>query len=302
MNFNIIDETSNLRSVIIGIAKNSGNVPKMKDFYDPQSLQNFKNDNYPSELDLVDQLGNFVKVLRNNNIKVYRPKNIKNCNQIFVRDVGFVIDNIFFKSNILPKRKKEFDGIKKILNEFDGDVVEIPQNIHVEGGDIISFSDNIFIGYYSKKNYAQLFTARTNKNAVEFFKKFFPKKKIKEFHLNKSNKNPNKNALHLDCCLQIVGERNAIVCPDLFTNKSDVIWLKSFFGEENILFIDQFEMSSMYCNVLSLNKNTLVSQPSFTRLNKWLLKMNFNIEKVDFREVSKQGGSFRCCSLPLIRK
>lgn len=302
MNFNIIDETSNLRSVIIGIAKNSGNVPKMKDFYDPQSLQNFKNNNYPSELDLVDQLGNFVKVLRKNNIKVYRPKNIKNCNQIFVRDVGFVIDNIFFKSNILPKRKKEFDGIKKILNEFDGKVVEIPKNIHVEGGDIISFSDNIFIGYYNKKNYAELFTARTNKNAVEFFKKFFPKKKIKEFHLNKSNKNPNKNALHLDCCLQIVGERNAIVCPDLFTNKSDVIWLKSFFGEENILFIDQFEMSSMYCNVLSLNKNTLVSQPSFTRLNKWLLKMNFNIEKVDFREVSKQGGSFRCCSLPLIRK
>ena len=69
MNFNIIDETSNLRSVIIGIAKNSGNVPKMKDFYDPQSLQNFKNNNYPSELDLVDQLSNFVKVLRKNNTK-----------------------------------------------------------------------------------------------------------------------------------------------------------------------------------------------------------------------------------------
>ena len=34
MNFNVIDETSNLRSVIIGIAKNSGNIPKIKDFYD----------------------------------------------------------------------------------------------------------------------------------------------------------------------------------------------------------------------------------------------------------------------------
>ena len=60
-------------------------------------------------------------------------------------------------------------------------------------------------------------------------------------------------------------------------------------------------MSSMHCNVLSLNKKTVVSQPSFIRLNKWLEKMNFNIEKVDFNEVSKQGGSFRCCSLPIIR-
>ena len=94
---------------------------------------------------------------------------------------------------------------------------------------------------------------------------------------------------------------NAIICPDLFTHKNDVIWLKSFFGEENILLINEIEMSSMYCNILSLNKNTVVSQPSFIRLNKWLEKMNFNIEKVDFNEVSKQGGSFRCCSLPIIR-
>ena len=301
MNFNVIDETSNLRSVIIGIAKNSGNIPKIKDFYDPQSIQNFKNNNYPSEIDLVDELNSFVKVLRKNNIKVYRPNNIKNCNQIFVRDVGFVIDKTFFKSNILPKRKMEYDGIKKILNEYQGEIVEIPHDIHVEGGDIISFSNNIFIGYYSKKNYSKLYTARTNKNAIEFFKNYFPQKQIKEFHLNKSNTNPNKNALHLDCCLQIVGEMNAIICPDLFTDKNDVIWLKSFFGEENILLINEIEMSSMHCNVLSLNKNTVVSQPSFIRLNKWLEKMNFNIEKVDFNEVSKQGGSFRCCSLPIIR-
>ena len=68
MNFNVIDETSNLRSVIIGIAKNLGNIPKIKDFYDPQSIQNFKNNNYPSEIDLVYELNSFVKVLRKNNI------------------------------------------------------------------------------------------------------------------------------------------------------------------------------------------------------------------------------------------
>ncbi len=301
MEFNVADETSSLESVIIGIAKNSGKIPKLKDLYDPKSILNLKNNTYPLESNLIKDLSEFVELLKKYNVNVYRPKNIYNVNQIFVRDVGFVIDKFFFKSNILPQREKEYEGIKKIIKSFEGELIELPKEIHVEGGDVINFDNYIFIGYYEKKNYTKLYTARTNKSAIDFFKKFFPKKRIKPFQLKKSNTNPKMNALHLDCCLQIVGQYNAIMCSELFTNKKDVVWLKSFFGEKNIFFADKNEMSSMYCNVLSINRNTVVSQPSFNRLNTWLENLGYNVEVVNFNEVSKQGGSFRCCSLPLTR-
>ena len=40
MEFNVADETSSLKSVIIGVAKNSGKIPDLKDLYDPKSVRN----------------------------------------------------------------------------------------------------------------------------------------------------------------------------------------------------------------------------------------------------------------------
>jgi len=52
---------------------------------------------------------------------------------------------------------------------------------------------------------------------------------------------------------------------------------------------------------LSINDNTVISQPKFKRLNNWLKYQNLNVEEIDLSEVSKQEGLFRCTSLPLIR-
>mgnify|MGYP006150058581 CR=1 FL=1 len=93
----------------------------------------------------------------------------------------------------------------------------------------------------------------------------------------------------------------AIIYPDAFTNRDDYEWLKSFFGLENIYEINSIEMYEMNSNVLSINKKVVVSDPSFYRLNNWLESQGFVVEKVDFSEVSKQEGLFRCSSLPLIR-
>ena len=37
-------------------------------------------------------------------------------------------------------------------------------------------------------------------------------------------------------------------------------------------------------------------------LNKELERLNFSVEKVNYREISKFGGLFRCSTLPLERK
>lgn len=297
----VSSETSKLRSVIIGIADSLGEKPVLSDLYDPKSIENLKKGTYPTEKDMIQELQNFVIILEKYNIKVYRPELIKDYNQIFSRDIGFVIDNFFFKSNILPKRANEFNGITSILSKFSYQFVSMPENCHIEGGDVLYHMNNIFIGFYDKYDYKNLFTARTNKSAVEFLIDFFPEKKIKAFHLNKSLTDPKKNILHLDCCLQIVGKNKAIIHPEAFTFKKDYKWLVDFFGSKNIFEINAEEMYDMTSNVLSINDHTVVSQPKFNRLNRWLRSHNIFVEEVDLTEVSKQEGLFRCTSLPLVR-
>lgn len=297
----VSSETSKLRSVIIGIADSLGEKPVLSDLYDPKSIENLKKGTYPTEKDMIQELQNFVSILEKYDIKVYRPELIKDYNQIFSRDIGFVIDNFFFKSNILPKRANEFNGITSILSKFSYQFVSMPENCHIEGGDVLYHTNNIFIGYYDKYDYKNLFTARTNKSAVEFLIDFFPEKKVKAFHLNKSLTDPKKNILHLDCCLQIVGKNKAIIHPEAFTFKKDYKWLVDFFGSKNIFEINAKEMYDMTSNVLSINDHTVVSQPKFNRLNRWLRSHNIFVEEVDLTEVSKQEGLFRCTSLPLLR-
>ena len=297
----VSSETSKLRSVIIGIADSLGEKPVLSDLYDPKSIENLKKGTYPTEKDMIQELQNFVSILEKYDIKVYRPELIKDYNQIFSRDIGFVIENFFFKSNILPKRANEFNGISSILSKFSYQFVSMPENCHIEGGDVLYHTNNIFIGYYDKYDYKNLFTARTNKSAVEFLIDFFPEKKVKAFHLNKSLTDPKKNILHLDCCLQIVGKNKAIIHPEAFTFKKDYKWLVDFFGSKNIFEINAKEMYDMTSNVLSINDHTVVSQPKFNRLNRWLRSHNIFVEEVDLTEVSKQEGLFRCTSLPLLR-
>jgi len=301
MEFLVSGETSKLRSVVIGIADSLGDIPSLKELYDPKSIENLKKGTYPKESDMVKELESFVVLLEKYNVKVYRPNLIKDYNQIFTRDIGFVIDNYFFKSNILPKRAQEFHGLSSILSNFHNQIITMPQNIHIEGGDVLYHSNTIFVGYYDNDDYSDLFTARTNKAALNYFIEFFPEKNVKGLHLNKSLTNPKKNILHLDCCLQIIGKNKAIIHPEAFTFKDDYLWLIDFFGKQNIFEISDNEMYDMTSNVLSINHETVISQPKFKRLNNWLKYQNLNVEEIDLSEVSKQEGLFRCSSLPLIR-
>lgn len=52
-------------------------------------------------------------------IKVYRPEIIEKYDQIFAKDIGFVIDDIFLKSNILPDRERELGAIQIVINQMN---------------------------------------------------------------------------------------------------------------------------------------------------------------------------------------
>ena len=299
---NVHNETSRLRAVVLGTAISNGPTPKLEEAYDPKSLEHIKAGTYPLEKDMVLEMEAFNKVFEKYNVKVYRPKLIENYNQIFSRDIAFVIEDKLFKSNILPDREKEIEAIQYVLDQIDpNNIIEASDDVHFEGGDVMLWNNHIFIGTYKGDDYKNYITARTNMKGVNFIKNLFPHKIVKEFDLVKSNTNARENALHLDCCFQPVGKNKAIIHKEGFRDENDYNYLVNLFGKENMFHITKDEMYQMFSNIFSISDEVVVSERNFTRLNNWLREQGFTVEEIPYAEISKQEGLLRCTTLPLIR-
>ena len=302
ININIENEYSRLKTVILGIADDLGVPPKESDAYDPRSLYHIKNNSYPIEDDLLRELDNFYNKLLKHNVDVIRPSNINNCNQIFARDLGFVISNLFFLSNIVPNRHDELKGIDDTLNNLDVGVIKLPEFMHIEGGDVIVHNDKVFIGTYIEDDYSSLITARTNYSSIDYLKSMITSKEIIPLELNKSNTDIYKNTLHLDCCFQTISNDKAIICPDGFKNKKDVEYLINYFGQKNTFIATSEETFELTSNVLVISPDVIVTRLKSDRLNSWLENIGVLVEKVNYSNVSKMSGLFRCSTLPLNRE
>ncbi|MFV8374657.1 dimethylarginine dimethylaminohydrolase family protein [Flavobacterium sp. GSP11] len=299
---NIKNETSRLRAVVLGSAIDNGPTPKAEEAYDPKSLEHILAGTYPKESDMVAEMEAFNKVLQKYDVTVFRPEMIASYNQIFTRDIGFVIDDIFVKSNILPERERELDAIQYIIEQIDSQkMVRPPEEIHIEGGDVILWNDCIFVGTYKGSDYKDYITARTNVQGVQYIKDLFPNKIVKGFDLVKSKIEARDNALHLDCCFQPVGKDKGIIYKRGFREEADYLFLVNLFGKENLFHITRDEMYHMNSNVFSINTNVVVSEKNFTRLNNWLRANGFVVEEIPYAEIAKQEGLLRCSTLPLIR-
>ena len=302
ININIENEYSKLKTVILGIADDLGVPPKESDAYDPRSLYHIKNNSYPIEDDLLRELDNFYNKLLKHNVDVIRPSNINNCNQIFARDLGFVISNLFFLSNIVPNRHDELKGIDDTLNNLDVGVIKLPEFMHIEGGDVIVHNDKVFIGTYIEDDYSSLITARTNYSSIDYLKSMITSKEIIPLEINKSNTDIYKNTLHLDCCFQTISNDKAIICPDGFKNKKDVEYLINYFGQKNTFIASSEETFELTSNVLVISPDVIVTRLKSDRLNSWLENIGVLVEKVNYSNVSKMSGLFRCSTLPLNRE
>jgi N-dimethylarginine dimethylaminohydrolase len=302
LELNIKNETSRLRAVILGTAQSTGGVPKVEDCYDPKSIEHVLSGTYPKEDAMILEMDAVAEVLKKYNVQVFRPDVIDSYNQIFSRDIAFVIDNTFIKSNILPDREKEYLAIENIISQVNSVNIEVlPEECHIEGGDVMPWNEYIFIGTYSGNDYPNFITARTNIEAVNALQELFPHKKVKSFELRKSNTNAKENALHLDCCFQPIGKDKAILHKNGFLVESEYEWLVNFFGKENIFEITKEEMYQMNSNIFSISEKVIISEKNFTRLNTWLRENGFIVEEVPYAEIAKQEGLLRCSTLPLIR-
>jgi N-dimethylarginine dimethylaminohydrolase len=304
LSLHVTNETSRLRAVVLGTAVSNGPTPKAQDAYDPKSLEHLLAGTYPQEADMIQEMEAFNQVFQKYDVQVYRPELVPNENQIFTRDIAFVIDDIIIEAGILPERDKEFPAIQYIIDQVDpAKVIRIhdKENIHIEGGDVLLWNEYIFIGTYRGADYKDVKTARTNQAGIDLIKEHFPHKKVLTFDLVKSWSDARDNALHLDCCFQPVGTNKAIIYKGGFRDEREYQQLVNLFGPENLFHITRDEMYDMNSNVFSIAPDVVVSEKNFTRLNNWLRSQGFTVEEIPYAEIAKQEGLLRCSTLPLIR-
>jgi N-dimethylarginine dimethylaminohydrolase len=299
---NVTNEFSRLRAVVLGTAKSNGPAPSLEEAYDPKSAQHIKAGTYPKNSAMIVEMEAVAAVFKKYDVTVYRPNQLEDYNQIFSRDIAFVIEDKFIKANILPNRAREIEAIQYVMDQVNPkNIVQFPEEAHVEGGDVMPYGDYIFVGTYYGEDYSNYITARTNMQAVSALQDLFPKKIVKPFNLRKSNTVAEDNALHLDCCFQPIGHGRCIIHRDGFLLEEEYQWLVDFFGKDNCFHIDKKEMYHMNSNIFSISKDVIVSEKNFTRLNTWLRLKGYTVEVVPYAEISKQEGLLRCSTMPLVR-
>ena len=303
MDLNIHSETARLREVVLGWPYSNGPVPKLEETFDSKSYESVLHGVYPTEESIVREMNAFEAVLKKYDVKVYRPEHVSNCNQIFSRDVGFVIDDKIIVSNIIPDRQEEIDAYENIYRQIHyKQIYNLPEAVHVEGGDVILYKDYVFLGQYAFEDYPEVKTARTNRLALDYLKMLFPHKNIIPLNLRKSDTDPYEGILHLDCTFMPVGHDKAIIYRGGFLNPRDADHLIALFGKENVFELTTEEMYYMNSNIFSISEDVVVTEEHFSRLNHHLHEVwGMTVETVPYREISKMGGLLRCSTLPLRR-
>ncbi|MFZ4455644.1 MAG: dimethylarginine dimethylaminohydrolase family protein [Bacteroidales bacterium] len=304
MKLNISNETSTLKAVVLGQPGSIGSVPTIDKTYDAKSFETVTKGAYPTEEAIYKEMSAFENVLLKYGVQVFRPWTLEHCNQVFARDVGFVIDDKIINSNIIPDREDEKEAYEVIYDQIAyNKIYNLPEEAHVEGGDVVLFNDTVFVGLYSGDDYPSYKTARTNLYAFNFLKELFPEKNFIPLELKKHDTDPRLGVLHLDCTFMPVSHNKAIVYKDGFLFEKDYRLIVELFGKENIFEITQEEMYLMNSNIFSISPNVVVSEQNFTRLNNHLEQQwGMTVERIPYHEISKMGGLLRCSTLPLIRE
>jgi N-dimethylarginine dimethylaminohydrolase len=288
---NITDEISPLDSVILGISEEMAGPGKM----DPKSRFHTEHDSFPTQDDVAKEVDSLLTTLIRHGVKVYRPQNIRNLTQLFVRDLGFVIGDTFFVGNLVEERLPELEGIRYLIDQFDpAKVINLNEHegVDIEGGDIVLMGDRIFVGL----------SDRTNHNGYLFLKEMYAgKREVVQLELIVNKEDHTEHSLHLDCSFQPLGKDYAIVYEDGIKNP-EALYNSLDLPEENIFKADKWQFVRMFPNIVSLSTDTVMIEKEFIELKYWLLDRGFNVEEVHYRQISKLSGLMRCSTLPLVRR
>ncbi|MBM4761902.1 dimethylarginine dimethylaminohydrolase family protein [Bacillus sp. B15-48] len=245
-----------------------------------ETQKHFKNEGIHIERAL-EQHEKFVQALKEHGVEtILLPYHKKYPEQVFTRDIGFTIGNTVFVADMASKVRQGEEGVLKQWLEDEGFSYYNIVGDHIEGGDVIIDGETIYIGL----------SDRTNKQAVDHLKQLLTSFDVKGIPFKETY-------LHLDCVFNVVSPEVALIYPEALT-KEDI---ELFSSKYDIIEVSKDEQFTLGTNVLSLGNKRILSLPINKEVNKQLRDRGFEVIEVDITEIIKSGGSFRCCTLPILR-
>jgi len=224
---------------------------------------------------------NFVQTLRSNGIEVILlPYHKKYPEQVFTRDIGFTLGETVFVADMASNVRQGEENVLKQWLEDEGFSYYNINGDHIEGGDVIIDGKTIYVGLSN----------RTNQQAVDHLQRLLSSFEVKAIPFK-------EKYLHLDCVFNVVSPEIALIYPEALT-KEDI---KIFGSKYELIEVSKEEQFTLGTNVLSIGNKRILSLPVNKEVNKQLRNRGFEVIEVDITEIIKSGGSFRCCTLPILR-
>jgi N-dimethylarginine dimethylaminohydrolase len=230
----------------------------------------------------LEQHSEFVNTLRQYGAEVILlPYHKKFPEQVFTRDIGFTLGQTIFVAEMANDiRKGEEDVLKQWLEDEEISYYNLLGD-QIEGGDVIIDQDTIYIGLSN----------RTNKYAVDHLRSLLTKFTVLEIPFK-------AEYLHLDCVFNVVSPEIALIYRPALTDED----YKLFASKYELIEVSEEEQFTLGTNVLSIGNRRILSLPVNEKVNAQLRNKGFEVIEVDITEIIKSGGSFRCCTLPVLRQ
>jgi N-dimethylarginine dimethylaminohydrolase len=223
----------------------------------------------------------FEKLLREHGVEVIKlPSSEQFPEQVFTRDIGFTVgEDVFVAEMASDIRKGEEEALEEFLE--DENIPYQTTTDRVEGGDVIVDRDKVYVGISS----------RTSEEAVRKLQRDLPKHNIIRVPFN-------EKYLHLDCVFNILSPEIGLIFPEALS--TDMV--ETLSNTYKLIEVSAEEQFTMGTNVLSIGDGKVFSLPQNEQVNTAMRAHGFEVIEVDFSEIIKSGGSFRCCSMPLERE
>ncbi|WNS77852.1 dimethylarginine dimethylaminohydrolase family protein [Domibacillus sp. DTU_2020_1001157_1_SI_ALB_TIR_016] len=229
----------------------------------------------------IQQHAQFCHLLNEHGIEVIKLSPSKQYpEQVFTRDIGFTIgQNIFTAEMAADIRQGEEHELKKWLESEQISYHALSED-SIEGGDVIVDGHNLYVGISS----------RTNKASIQELTRLLPGYEILPISLN-------QRYLHLDCVFNIISPEEALIFPQAI----DQITVNMLSSRFDLIEVTEKEQFTLGTNVLSIGRKKVFSLMGNHDINNRLRERGYHVIEVDITEIIKSGGSFRCCTLPILR-
>ncbi|MFD1032726.1 dimethylarginine dimethylaminohydrolase family protein [Metaplanococcus flavidus] len=202
--------------------------------------------------------------------------------QVFTRDIGFTVgDTVYIAEMAAEIRQGEESVLQKWLRNNNFKSETLGGGNRVEGGDVLLDRETVYVGISS----------RTSKNAVEDLQKKLPDSEVIPIKFD-------EKYLHLDCVFNILSPTEALIYEEALDKET----LDMLAERYTLIPVDADEQFALGTNVLSIGGRRVFSQPQNSKVNALMRANDFRVIEIDFSEIIKSGGAFRCCTLPLIRE